>query len=229
MNDHRFLFHGADLRARPSGALWWPDRALLAVADLHLGKACRMARRGGAALPPYESADTLARLEAEIRATAPACVISLGDSFDDTAAAALLDADLRARLSRLADACDWVWVHGNHDPDRLPLPGRQVAAMQIDGLAFTHIATAASGEVSGHYHPKARLRLRGGAVTRRCFLIDAARVILPAFGTYTGGLDTTAPELCRLMADDAQAVLLGETALAVPMPRRKSVARRRFA
>ncbi len=102
--------------ARPSGALWLPGARALIVSDLHLGKAERLARRGGPFLPPYEVAETLARLEAEIAALNPRHVACLGDSFDDPAAARRLDpADWR-RLAALAAGRRWTWISGNHDP-----------------------------------------------------------------------------------------------------------------
>ncbi|MEV8465239.1 ligase-associated DNA damage response endonuclease PdeM [Fluviibacterium sp. DFM31] len=221
MNDHHFSFHGAALRARPSGALWWPAEHLLVVSDLHLGKSDRIARRGGSMLPPYESHDTLARLETELDRTGARRVICLGDSFDDRTAARDLEEDLTLWLTRLIAGRDWTWVEGNHDPGPLELPGTHRAETSLGPLSFRHIATPASGEVSGHYHPKARLGLRGTSVSRPCFLVDSARIILPAFGTYTGGLPSTAPELDRLMGPEARAILTGKSAHAVPMPRRK--------
>ena len=87
MNGFTFQLQGARLTALSSGALWWPERRLLTVSDLHFGKARRAARRGGQLLPPYEVAETLFRLETVVDALRPATVIALGDSFDDAAAA----------------------------------------------------------------------------------------------------------------------------------------------
>ncbi len=219
---HRFTLAGAALRALPSGALHWPAAGLLAVSDLHLGRAERMARRGGPLLPPYETADTLLRLEAEIEATGPTRVVCVGDSFDDTAAAGALDEAHLLRLARLIAGRDWVWISGNHDPGPLALAGSHLAELSVPPLVFRHSAVPqAQAEVSGHYHPRARLRLGGARVARRCFLIDAARVILPAFGTYTGGLATEAEALDTLMQPGALAVLTGPRAQPLPMPRRK--------
>ena len=219
MNDHVFDFHGARLHARPSGALWWPGAGLLCVSDLHLGKADRLARRGGAMLPPYEGRDTLLRLDAEIAATGATTVICIGDSFDDAEAAATLAPDLADWLARLAAGLRWIWVEGNHDPGPLALPGSHRARVTEGAIGFCHIATGATAEVSGHYHPKARIGFSGGSLARPCFLIDRDRIVLPAFGTYTGGLFTTDPALSRLMGDGALAVLTGTRAHALPMPR----------
>lgn len=214
MNGYPFTLFGETVVARPSGTLWWPAVGLLAVADLHLGKAGRMARRGGTLLPPYETAETLERLADEVAALAPAVVVALGDSFDDDACTDEAAPETRAALVRLAAGRRWVWVAGNHDPLPPDLGGEAVATFRLGPLTFRHIADpAARGEVSGHYHPKARL----AGPRRPCFLADAARVILPAFGAYTGGLSCDAPELSALMAHDAVAIVTGRVVHVRPL------------
>jgi len=206
---------GARLIALAARALWWEEAATLVVADLHLGKAERMARRGGALVPPYESAETLARLGALVARFDPARVICLGDSFDDLAAARALGPDARATLAGLMDGRRWTWVLGNHDPGPTDTGGETVAELRDGGIAFRHIAEpgAAEPEVSGHYHPKAGLR----GLRRPAFVTDGRRLILPAFGTYTGGLDATDPAIAGMMGPGARAVLTGASAIALPL------------
>ena len=131
MSGEAFAFAGTMLTARASGALWWAEARLLCVADLHLGKSERLARRGGTLLPPYETAETLARLAAEIAALSPAAVVCLGDSFDDGAAGRALAPEDAARLAALVAGRDWTWIAGNHDPAPLALAsaGRHVAEL----------------------------------------------------------------------------------------------------
>lgn len=220
MTHHAFEFRGETLHALASGALFWPARNLLAVADLHLGKGLRAARHGAAALPPYEATETLARLDAALAQTGAVRVICLGDSFDVPGAERDLPEAARLWLLRMQAGRDWTWITGNHDPGPVDLPGAHLDRVDMGPLTFRHSARAdATGELSGHYHPKARLVTRAGAVRRACFLIDASRVILPAFGAYTGGLDCTDPALDRLMGPEAIAVLTGPRAVPVPMPR----------
>lgn len=217
-----FDLAGARLSARAAGTLWWPEMRLLCVSDLHLGKAERIARRGGSLLPPYEVTDTLARLDAELAALEPETVICLGDSFDDLAAADLPEA-AALWLARMMAGRRWIWIEGNHDPGPVAVGGEHRADWRHGPLAFRHIAApaaSAAGEVSGHYHPKARLVVKGQALSRPCFLIDGARVVMPAFGTYTGGLGWTDPALAGLMAPGARAVLTGPRAICLPLPRR---------
>ncbi len=218
---HVFAFRGETLHALPSGGLYWPAQALLAVSDLHLGKSERTARRGGPMLPPYEGIDTLTRLASDMEATDPGIVVCLGDSFDDTASASALDEGTQTHLTPLMAGRRWIWIEGNHDPGPVDLGGTHLAMLREGPLTFRHMAAdGAEGEVSGHYHPKARLSGRGRGITRPCFLVDDDRVVMPAYGTYTGGLHCDGPELCALMRRDARAILLGTPPVAVPMPRR---------
>lgn len=223
MTGHAFSFGGVPLRALPSGALLAPDTRTLLVSDLHFGRAQRGALHGGAPLPPYEAAETLDRLEAEIARHAPAHVIALGDSFDDAGAPARLDPAAAARLHALCAARAWTWIAGNHDPAPHGLPGRTCAETRLGPLILRHIAdpVETGPELSGHWHPKARL---GRGPARRCFLRTGTRLILPAFGAYTGGLDISAAPL-RALAPEGEALLCRpdtpETpgaVLAVPLP-----------
>jgi len=216
MNGHAFRLAGAALVAFPSGALYWPDAGVLCVADLHLGKSQRLARRGGALLPPYETEATLTRLDADLAASMPTRVICLGDSFDDLAAEAEMDEAHRLWLLRMMAGRGWVWIAGNHDPGPLSVGGTHRAEWRCGPLTFRHIAEtdADVGEVSAHFHPKWRLAGRA----KPCFVTDGARLILPAYGTYTGGLPADAPVLRPLFANGAIAILTGSRALAVPLP-----------
>ncbi|WGW05053.1 ligase-associated DNA damage response endonuclease PdeM [Tropicibacter oceani] len=219
MNTHAFCFFGAALTALPSGALHWPDRGLLVVSDLHLGKSARLSSRGGAQLPPYETRDTLQRLDADLTATGARRVICLGDSFDMPGIEAALPEDDQLWITRLQAGRDWTWIEGNHDPGPVSLGGSHRAELTLGPLVFRHIASDAQAEVSGHHHPKARISARGRSLSRPCFLVDDRRLILPAYGAYTGGLWTHSETLRGLMNARAQAILTGQRALAIPMPR----------
>lgn len=221
MNTHRFTFHGAALRALPSGALHWPEVGILVVSDLHLGKSARLSAVGGAQLPPYETRETLQRLDDDLATTGATRVICLGDSFDAPGIDAHLPEQDLLWIARLQAGRDWTWIAGNHDPAPVTLTGAHRAEVTQGPLTFRHIAARdGTAEVSGHYHPKARLAARGRSFTRPCFLHDTDRLILPAYGAYTGGLQCDSPVLSALMGDGAQAILTGAHPVAIPMPRR---------
>lgn len=173
------------------GALFFSASRLLVVSDLHLEKGSSFARRGKL-IPPYDSAATLALLAAVIAEYEPATVVSLGDSFHDTDGVNRLHASFREKLEALMAGRDWFWIAGNHDPD-LPanLSGEAVRELAVGSLVFRHepLRGAGPGEVAGHLHPCARIVQRGRSVRRRCFATDGERLIMPAFGAYTGSLN----------------------------------------
>lgn len=206
---------GTAVELRPSGALYWPERSLLCIGELHIGRAERLAREGGELQPPHESIETLDRLEAEIVALEPRLVVCLGDCFDNLAANHDLNNEVQARIGRLAAGRRWVWIAGTHDPSPVELPGTHLSELRHGLLSFRPVAlprlATGGGEVSAHYHPRARLTRRGARTTRRCFLTNSNRAILPAFGTHAGGLDASDQTFNDLLGAEAQAFLLGNT------------------
>jgi len=175
----------------PRGALFVPAWRLLAVSDLHLEKGAALARRGSL-VPPYDTAATLARLRHVIDDYRPHIVVSLGDSFHDGQGSARLPEVFRSALRDMMAGRDWYWIAGNHDPDAPDdLPGRSVQELVVGPLTFRHepVAGAGNGEIAGHLHPGARVVLRGRSVRRPCFASDGNRMVMPAFGAYTGTLN----------------------------------------
>lgn len=205
----RFSFAGYDLIALPQGALFWPARAALIVADLHFEKASWFAMRGQM-LPPYDSLATLADLTALAIATGAAEIWCLGDSFHDSAGCERLPEAAQAMLRDLTRTRRWTWITGNHDVALVDRCGGDVVAEAVvDGLMLRHEADAreARPELSGHYHPKLRLRVRGQNISRRCFVATARKLVLPAFGALTGGLDAGHPEIVRAVGVGAEALV----------------------
>jgi DNA ligase-associated metallophosphoesterase len=205
---------------RCSGALWLPDHRTLVAGDLHLEKGSAFAARGQM-LPPYDSRATLDRLEAEIAELKPERVVLLGDSFHDSKSIGRMAEDDRTRLDRLAFGRDWIWLEGNHDREALTaadadvvsrLPGRIVGDLRLGALFLTHepTATAEDGEVAGHLHPCARVVAHGRMVRRPCFVTDGRRLILPAFGAFTGGLNVLDAAIAGLFAERPMAAALGK-------------------
>lgn len=202
-----------------SGALVWPEEHLLCFSDLHFGKSQRIMRQGGLLLPPYETQDTLLRIEADIRAYDPKIIICLGDSFDDMLAAETLPEKERLWIARLQAGREWIWIEGNHDPETPDMGGTYRHHFEQGPLFFRHIAEqgARPGEVSGHYHPKLHRILRGVSISRSCFLFDDTRLILPSYGTYTGGLKTTDPIFRTLFPKNYKAITTGDRPVILPL------------
>lgn len=215
----RIPVNGARLVPDISGALVWREKQTLIVADLHLEKGSSFGRQRRH-LPPYDSLATLDRLEAALDRNRPQRVICLGDSFHDREAARRLDPGTAYRLRTLTAQYDWIWIAGNHDPipreNHAGLGGRWTGEATVGGIIFRHEARGGDirgGEVSGHYHPKAVLQVRGRRLTARCFVSDGRRLILPAFGAYTGGLDIRSPEIRNLFAKSFRVYFLGRKAV----------------
>ena len=202
---------GVDFVADLSGALYWEDARLLVVSDLHLEKGSSFAERG-VLLPPYDTAATLARLNDVIARHDPQTVIALGDSFHDRTAHERLSCGDGDAISALQLGRDWIWISGNHDPDLSRDIGGIVAEeVSIGRIIFRHEPTGVLGEIAGHLHPKARVSTRGRSVERRCFAGDGERAVMPAFGSYTGGLsirDTAFDAIFRAL--DFTAHVLGD-------------------
>jgi DNA ligase-associated metallophosphoesterase len=216
----RFSFSGHDLMALPQGALFWPARQALLVADLHLEKASWFARLGQM-LPPYDSLATLADLTALAASTGAREIWCLGDSFHDAQGCDRLPARARDMLTALTASTRWTWIVGNHDPGFAdPCGGEIVEEAEIGGLVLRHQAEPDEHrpELSGHFHPKLRISQRGRLVSRRCFVAGTRKLILPAFGALTGGLDATHPEILRAVGGPAEAmVVVGERLLRFPL------------
>lgn len=195
--------------ALPQGALFWPARQALLVADLHLEKASWFARLGQM-LPPYDSIATLAELGAIVEATGAREIWCLGDSFHDRHGCDRLPAPARDRLLALTAATRWTWITGNHDPGFADHCGGDIVdEAEVDGLLLRHEADPAEmrPELSGHFHPKLRITQRGRHISRRCFVATDRKLILPAFGSLTGGLDAGHPEIIRAVGGPAEALV----------------------
>ncbi|USI71790.1 ligase-associated DNA damage response endonuclease PdeM [Sphingomonas morindae] len=200
----RFSFAGTELAALAPGALWWAARRALILADLHLEKASFFAR-AGQMLPPYDSAATLAAVAALVETTDAGEIWCLGDSFHDAQGCERLAPDDQARLRGLTRRTRWTWIAGNHDAGAATLAdhcgGTVVAEQRVDGLMLRHEAEPDEDmpELSGHFHPKLRLTVKGRRVARRCFVASRSKLILPAFGALTGGLDAQHPAIARAL------------------------------
>ena len=202
-------FAGETFVPSPSGALYWPAQDALLVADLHLEKASWFARLGQL-LPPYDSHATLTALAAEVERTGATRLYCLGDSFHDRFGCDRLPANARAILMDLTSRLDWVWIVGNHDPGFADhCGGRIVEEAEVRGIVLRHAAAPNDPrpEMSGHFHPKLRLTINGRRIARRCFVASVRKLILPAFGSLTGGLDARHPEIVRAMSGEGVALV----------------------
>lgn len=207
--EHVLSLFGRAFVPLASAGLWWPERQALVVADLHLEKGSYFASRGSL-LPPYDTVATLDQLSHDIETLGARELWCLGDSFHDMRAFDRLDEETRLRVRRLTRSVEWTWITGNHDPHVHPdLGGRSVAFARVEGVHLRHQADGdeSEAELSGHFHPKLWVAARGRTVGRRCFAVCAHRIILPAYGALTGGLDVADPAIAAVMGPRYQAVI----------------------
>jgi DNA ligase-associated metallophosphoesterase len=204
-----FSFTGETFFPTTAGALFWPAEQALLVADLHLEKASWFARLGQF-LPPYDSHATLTAVAAEVERTGATRLFCLGDSFHDAFGCDRLPASARELLKELTSRLEWTWIVGNHDPGFADHCGGRIAdEVELAGIILRHeaIREESRPEISGHFHPKLRLHLKGRQVSRRCFVASATKIIMPAFGALTGGLDAHHPQIMGSMGGNASALV----------------------
>lgn len=208
----RVALANVEVMLRWSGAMWLEGERTLIVADLHFEKGSSYAARFGQMLPPYDTRETLDRLDREIAQLAPERLIFLGDSFHDGGGETRLATEDYRRLEGLAVGRELIWAVGNHDADGpQSLPGDIIDEARIAGLVLRHepVPGAQPGEVAGHLHPAAKVSSGRATVRRRCFITDGARIVLPAFGAYTGGLNVLDEAFSNLFVGPIMAGALG--------------------
>jgi uncharacterized protein len=208
----RIALSNVEVMLRWSGAMWLEAERTLVVADLHFEKGSSYAARFGQMLPPYDTRETLDRLDREIALLTPDRLIFLGDSFHDGDGEARLARDDARRLEGLALGRELVWAVGNHDADGPKvLPGEIIDEAVIAGLTLRHepLPGVQLGEVAGHLHPAAKVTSGRATIRRRCFVTDGQRLVLPAFGAFTGGLNILDEAFSNLFAGPLLAGALG--------------------
>lgn len=185
-------------------AAFMPKSRTLLVGDLHFEKASFLQMNGHAPLPAYDTDDTLARLADVIKAYAPDHVAVLGDSFHDEDAGLRLSAEHFTRINGVVESvAKFTWILGNHDPS-IPkgLRGAQEDHLTVDGCLLTHLPVDGHGKavnICGHLHPKVRFKVRNRRFSLPCFAGAENRLILPSFGTFTGGLYVDHPAIAETL------------------------------
>jgi DNA ligase-associated metallophosphoesterase len=174
----------------PQGAALLGDGTLI-VADLHLGKATAFQAKG-LAIPEGDSDADLRRLGAICEQVGASRLLINGDLFHSPAG-------ITPEIERLLET--WMstlpipvqLIVGNHDRklSRLPAALNPVHATEAAGFHIVHDPDdAAPGRpaVCAHWHPLARIS-DGKRTSLRlpCFLLRGPILVLPSFGSFTGG------------------------------------------
>lgn len=208
---------GASFVPHLSGGLFWPDENTLIVSDLHLEQGVSLARRG-LHVPPYDTQATLSELKRLLAETGAKRLVLLGDSFHAPDAHAVLDEEACAELQAVTGAVETIWISGNHDPDPPEgLGGKAVTELMFGPIVLRHIPSSVPHgcvEISGHLHPGASIVSRGRRTHGKCFVTDRRRLIMPAFGAYTGALGVSSCAYDGLFDEpEAQVFMLGRNAI----------------
>jgi uncharacterized protein len=214
---HTIVLGGLSFTPDMSGALYCGEEKLLLVADLHLEQGASLARRG-LHVPPYDTEATLLMLERVLAETAPQRLVLLGDSFHDADAHADVRTRDADRLRQITQSIETIWISGNHDPKvHDALGGTCVDEMAFGGITLRHIPARLKKtemEIAGHLHPGASIVQRGSHIRTKCFVADHRRIILPAFGSYTGALNVMSGAFTGLFDEaSTQAWMIGKTAM----------------
>lgn len=205
MVDHlNISIQGEELWLSSRRCIWWPAKMTLIVSDLHLGKGIFYSKVSNL-LPPYDTIDTLNRLRQLIEELKPERVISLGDSFHHKNSFDSLQEYEKQMIHELVTLVDeWVWIMGNHDYE-LPsaLYGLKVKYINEKQISFYHQPNTTNNndfQIVGHFHPKYTKIIKGRRLSKPCFIWAKNVMIMPAFGSYTGGLDIDHPEIIKMLS-----------------------------
>lgn len=207
--DVAIAWRGAQFALLPERALWWPAERALLIADPHFGKSATF-RAHGIPLPSGVTNDDIARLDAAVRRTGAQRLIVLGD-FHHARAGRSERVREGLEAFRAAHAMlELTLVRGNHDrhagdPDASMRITCVAEPLVMTGFALRHqpvevaAVLEAPGErgalpvIAGHRHPVAVLADRTGLRHRApCFHLAPSQLVLPAFGSFTGGHPITA-------------------------------------
>jgi len=199
-----------DILLLPGRAALVTASQTLLVADLHLGKAATF-RRAGIPVPEGSAQRDLERLEQLVRGHDVRRLVVLGDLFHAKGGCTpQVFAEFAALRSRIADTAI-VLVLGNHDRavGRLPASlGIDACLHSLDEPPFHFVHEPATGvtasdrdlfTVAGHLHPTVAIRSPSGdRIADRCFVAEPSVLVLPAFGSFTGGHRVEPAEGMRL-------------------------------
>jgi len=234
------IFHGLELHLHASGAIWLKKLKTLLIADLHLEKGSSLAQKG-MLIPPYDTRQTLEKLDEVMAYFKPEHVITLGDNFHDHKGPQRLSKQDLSLLNKLMQRAKFTWIEGNHDNPNYYKSQLSVASQtndeifynpvqhfQLEDISLIHDAAqgAKAPMMVGHLHPLALLKQRNVYLRKTCFFISKDICILPSFGSYTGGLNVRHDAFSPYWDDDTKIFMLNSNQV-VQVPITKLVKNKR--
>ena len=202
------IFNNNKFVLNPDGSMFWPQESCLIVGDLHLEKSTSYIDQGNF-LPPYDTLDTLTKLSHTIKKKRIKKVIFLGDVFHDSNGYERLKLPEKSLFDKILNE-NTIWISGNHDANFKPKHVNSFTLYKLNKLTFSHISCSKNSmEISAHYHPKVTFKYLGTKISKPCFLIDKYKIILPAYGSYTGGLNISSNAFKNIFSNNFDVYALG--------------------
>lgn len=189
INNQNFILHHF-------GSMFWEDKKILFISDLHLGKIAHF-RKHGMAIPKDAVFENFNRLNILVDLFKPATIIFLGDLFHSS---------INNEWELFANWCkeikiEIVLIEGNHDiidKNNYEDLGIKIhIELIIDSFYLTHHPQEKEGffNFCGHIHPGIRLKGKGRQfLNLPCFFRKPKQMILPSFGEFTGNFYLTPTE-----------------------------------
>ena len=200
----RIVFCGQHFILDALGCMFHIESKTLVFSDLHLEKGSYLISQGNP-LPMIDTLDTILKIQKCIDVYKPETVIALGDSLHDVHALERMHPDDKAFIMKICQSVQhWHWIMGNHDknPEKQDLFTQFNFSSKIVTEQFQYVHDVENTDlpqIIGHFHPKASINIGPQTIRGKCFLITEKLIVMPAFGTFTGGLDIHSEAIEKLL------------------------------
>jgi len=186
-------FNNHEFKINNDGVLFWLEKKIAIVSDLHLEKGSSFAS-SGQFVPPFDSEETLNKLINFLKIHEVKIIILLGDTFHDRGALNRMSSKVKSIFDSLVENYEIIFVLGNHENKMKSAFIKFYERYIVDDIHFLHEAVLEKKyQISGHFHPVASLKINSKLITEKCLIHSENHLIMPAFGEFTGGLNINNP------------------------------------
>ena len=186
-------FYNHEFKINNDGILFWLEKKIAVVSDLHLEKGSSFAS-SGQFVPPFDSEETLNKLINFLKIHEVKVIILLGDTFHDRGALNRMSSKVKSIFDSLVENYEIIFVLGNHENKMKSAFIKFYERYIVDDIHFLHEAVLEKKyQISGHFHPVASLKINSKQITEKCLIHSENHIIMPAFGEFTGGLNINNP------------------------------------
>ena len=186
-------FNNHEFKINNDGILFWLEKKIAIVSDLHLEKGSSFASLGQF-IPPFDSEETLKKLINFFKTHEVQTIILLGDTFHDRGALNRMSSKVKSIFDSLVENYEIIFVLGNHENKMKSAFIKFYERYIVDDIHFLHEAVLEKKyQISGHFHPVASLKINSKQITEKCLIHSENHIIMPAFGEFTGGLNINNP------------------------------------